>query len=232
MATLPEYITRMLVYVRAEDTDQLDTEEKAACVDAAVKEHSKYRPLVKYAETAGDGNFDYAVPTDWIEGLSEVLSIEYPVDDTDRTQSWVDADNHTLVNDGGSWKIRFMADTPASGETFRLEYTTVHTLLDPTDTILSQDFNAVSMLAAAHACASLAAKYAQSSESTLSVDITSLATRRMELQAVGKSLRDRYFEAMGIDPKKTGSKPAMSDGDMDPKFAGRVDYLTHPRRYR
>ena len=100
------------------------------------------------------------------------------------------------------------------------------------DTILTQDFDAVCMLAASKACGSMAAKYTRSSESTLSVDIASLVTRRMEYQALQKTLRDNYFTLMGIDPKKVAATPAMSDGDIDPKFAGRYDYLTHQRRYR
>jgi hypothetical protein len=228
---LDEYLVRMMHYVRAEDTDQLDTDEKETAIAAAVEEHSKYAPLVKYSERTGDGGFDYAVPDDWLEGLSRVLSIEYPVGASSE-QTWVDADNHTLVNKAGSWYIRFLAHTPAATETFRLEYTTAHTVDSIEDTILTQDFNAVAMLAAAHACASLAAKYAGTGEPTLSVDVIDYKTKRFEFHALEKELRKRYFEARGIDPEKKGPAPAMSDGDMDPKFAQGVDYLTHPRRYR
>ena len=52
--------------------------EIKALIDSAVLEYSKDVPLIKKAETIGNGEYEYSLPSDWINNFSFVDKIEYP----------------------------------------------------------------------------------------------------------------------------------------------------------
>jgi len=49
-----------------------------AFIASALETYSKDKPLKKPKEYTGDGNYDYSLPSDWIDGFSVVIGdIEY-----------------------------------------------------------------------------------------------------------------------------------------------------------
>lgn len=230
-----DYITRMETFVRTEDDDQIDDTEKSACLDSAVDEHSRHRPLLQFHDVTGSGVFDYDLPADWQEGFSQILSIEYPVDATSQSRSMLDRDEWELWYDvdNTKWQLRFLTAEPATGETARVEYTTIHSVsTTPTDTVLESHFTAVCLLGAAYCYESLAARYTQTMDPTLAVDTVDYQSKGQQYTSLANKLRGRYFVTIGGNAENKGPKPAFVVGDMDTEFANRTDHLTHSRRYR
>ena len=202
----------------------------AECLSTAVDEHSGHRPLVRFYDFRGNGNYDYDLPPDWIPQFSIVQSIEYPAGRQNREM--IDQDNYEIIWSGVGWKLRFLSATPSATETIRLEYTTTHRVTNDADTVRRDDFSAVSILAAAWSCFSLAARYATTQEPTLSADVVDYRSKSDEYTRLENVLRKRYFQAIGGAADEKGPRPAFLTRDLDTKFADQTDYLTHSRRYR
>lgn len=228
--TYDDYMKEMMVFVRMDDRDYLGPEEQQTCLKQAVDEHTRNKPLVRFYDIGGDGGYDYDLPGDWLDQFSKILSVEYPAGN--RSREFITPGDYEVIFNGAKWQLRFLADTPAVGNTIRLEYTTVHTLSNEFDTIAVQDQGAFILLAASYCCSSLAAKYAGSQDSTMTAEIVDLAVRRSEYSALEKALCAKYYQKVGKKEKDAGPEPALETGDIDPKFARRIDYLTHPRRWR
>jgi hypothetical protein len=91
--------------------------------------------------------------------------------------------------------------------------------------------------AAALCCQALAAKYAQTSDSSISADAVNYRTKSQEYLSLAKELRKRYDEQVGIQGSDSGSSAnasgvaaALSIGDMELRQGSGVDRLTHRRR--
>lgn len=96
MATRSDTIQLVRSILQITGTDELlnDT-EIGERVDQAVKAYSKLRPLTKHAETVGNGEQVYALPSDWYVGFSSVVSVELPVGSYPRT--FLDENKYEVV---------------------------------------------------------------------------------------------------------------------------------------
>lgn len=145
-----------------DDTDLLDNADRTAFLDEAVKAYSKDSPREISDSITGDGTYDYALPTDWVEEFSSLLAIEYPAGE--QIPTYMDLSNVTLYDDGdGDARVlRFLFNTPAATESFVVVHTAPHTCSTATNTIPVNDQDAVINLAASYCCNALALKLAQS----------------------------------------------------------------------
>jgi hypothetical protein len=132
----------------------------------AVDEYSKVKPRhLEEALTLAAGDFTYALPLTWSNGLSEVLSLEYPEEATWQSKSFLQERDYRIDEVDGL--LYLTRHTPSAGQTARLLYTARHTLSHTVDTIPAGDFRAVSLFAAACLLRSLANRAAGTDSSAL-----------------------------------------------------------------
>jgi len=139
------------------------------------------------------GQFEYDVPSGWVEGRSRIQALEYPVQDTSQTRTYLDPSEWAV--DGSRAKWRFTCQVPSAGETARLLYSGRHTLSHTEDTLPAQHFEAVSMYAAGEALLTLANLATQSTGPGYSADAISYRTKQQEYQSQARELR-RWAETM------------------------------------
>lgn len=204
--------------------------------------YSKDRPLVKLFEITGDGSsFDFSLPSDWVEGTSYVKGdIEYPVNDDSQDQHFLDPNDWSyiskLVSTVRTVYIRFKTFIPANGSKARFEYATQHTLSETTNTIQDGDSQAVLYKAAALCFWALAARFAQSSDSTIEADVIDYARKSEIYTELAKEKESMYNMLMGIGEEGKEAGPASAGiavKDLDIEYPGGLgDYLTHPSNTR
>jgi len=235
MADYSDYVERVKTYLRVDISDlpQLDMDE---CITAAVDEHSDHRPYIQYQRTAGDGGDppDYDLPTGFIWDWSKILELEYPTGNNPRTI--LEPEDWSIWYDGANTKyqLRFTSAAPSTSDTYQLKYTSRHTSpvdRPATDTISAHDFNAVCMLASAYCYRSLAGKFTQTQDATMSQDVINYRTKGEEYTRLAEKFRALYFTAIGKSDKPQ-PEVAVSTKDWDSEFANQVDYLTHTKDYR
>src|SRR5581483_7571828 len=123
---LLDYKTR-LDQILKEQAGHLDEADKEAAIQNALKEHSKYKPLALVYDIAGDGvAFDFATSTitSWEKDFSKILSIELPAGD--REPVYLNDDDWTLYEKPSGQVLRLLFDTPAAGQSARVNYTARH----------------------------------------------------------------------------------------------------------
>lgn len=234
MTTLAQYQAALVDMVPGShplaSSDLSDMQAKA--VAQAMDAHSKHRPRIVPEDVAGDGGFDYDLAdlADWVDGFSDVKSVEYPVDDTVRTVNLLDPEDWTIYEKPSGKVMRMINDLPAADESMRIAYTARHTCGVSACTVAAADEEAVQMLAASFYCKMLAAAYALDNDSTVGADTVNQGPRHRAFLELAGKFRADYNEHMGITPGKP--KAAVSIKDQDVTYPGGGDRLTHPGRYR
>lgn len=236
--TKDKYIT-FLDNALQDNAEQLQPDDKIRSLDQAVMLYSKDKPYLKVKEFNGDGtSYDFALPSDWIDGFSYITGqIEYPADDY-QDPEYIDDDDWMLftklVSSVKTTYFRTRSFTPASGKTIRYLYAVPHTLSNSTNTIFETDFEAVVNLATAICFWALAAKYAQSADSSIEADVVDYQRQSDMYVELAKSKMEYYNRMIGkgqFAKEKSAAIAGVSTKDLDMSFQYGADFITHPRLY-
>src|SRR5574341_148843 len=84
MKTLAEYRSEADSLLQDAAGD-LVSDDRDKAIAHAVARYSRLRPREIVADIAGNGGSDYAPPSGWIEGFSNIESIEFPIGDVPAT---------------------------------------------------------------------------------------------------------------------------------------------------
>lgn len=228
MATLTDFRRKQEALLQ-DDAGIITPEEKDLFIAQAVKIYSRHRPKEAAADVPGTGAYEYALPASWVEDVSVLRSIEYPLGDQDPT--YIPLEDVRLYRAPTGLKWRLTRDTLAVGKTARLTYTILHTVTDTASTIPAPHEDAVATLAAALGCEALATSYAQTTDATISADAVSYRTKSQEYAARAKRLAAIFREALGL---KDDDAPAPASGvrDWSSNYQWGEDRLQHPKDRR
>jgi hypothetical protein len=210
--TLDQWVARIQQAVREEDSGgQIEpTALLEIAIRPALMRYSIDRPLVDVAEVAGAASSYFALPTGWVDGYSELRSVEHPA-----------RQNPPIILDSRSWtitrdpstvttkKILLYYATPAASEYVRFEYTRPWPMPDTADATVDMvddiAFEAVAMLAASHALMTLANETARSRMAdVLSPDYVDHQQRFTELTGAADRLRQIYEAFLGLSATAAG----------------------------
>lgn len=231
--TRAEMITRLDSIVK-HDTSHLTPADVIQAIERAAWEYSKYRPREMYKDYTGDGSTQtWAVPTDWEDGFSQIISVEWPLGElppeTDQTEQFPWDVYYDLT--AAAWKFRLPEDTPTSSETVRIRYTIRHTISENAFTVPDADFYAVCDIAAEECCRILASYYAQSGDTTISADAVSWGTKSGEYRSLAKEFRKKWQDALGVSEEGPAAAGVIVDWDLSSGI-DQGDLLFHERRSR
>ncbi len=206
---------------------------KILAIGQAVKIYSRHRPRIVTEDEVGAAAFDYPLTAlaEWSDGLSRIQQVEYPVDDTAPEAQTLDKDAWTIYSKPAGDCLRFLEDEPAADETFRVTYTALHTCTDTACTVKAIDEEAVQALAAALYCEILSTWFAQNQDSTIQADVVEHTSKSRDFAARAKAFEKIYRKHLGLKDDDT-VRPAAAVADMDMKYPGGSERLTHPRSSR
>jgi hypothetical protein len=214
-----EVSTPAQLYIQAANlpTNWLPSGNITEAVAAAMARYDQDSPRVKYDEISGDGGQDYdlsAVAGSWDEDSSQVLGVDYPWSlGTDNELDWDDWEVWEDPTNGAT--LYFQNHTPAATESFRLQYTIAWT----EGTVPSKHLRAVAKLAASEMARMIAARRAQTSESTINADIVTGQSETQQWLTLAKALLADYeTEVLGASEEGEESKvgPGFGVFDLDP----------------
>jgi len=224
MATIGDLrnIVRRFVQDKA---DFLTDNDLSVFIKEAVKEYSKERPRRRFADIAGvTSQFDYALPTGFDAETSLIRTIEFPVGS--REPAILEPNEFTVYFNGTNFVLRFLTVTPSTGQTARVQFTSVHTVDITTSTIPDLHFETVANLSAAFTFFTLAARFAESTDPTIPADVVNYIGKVAEYRSLAQDFLEKYKEGMGID---RDVKPGSKDQDWDARFLYGLDTIWHPK---
>jgi len=189
---------------------------------AAVIRYSTDRPQLACELLAASGGA-VGLPVGWQSQFSRVVKLEYPIGKRPpaylRPEDWFMA----LSPDGEA--ITLMVPPP-DGASMQCLYTIAQVLTSTVNTIPTQDQIAVCCWAASLLCDELASAYSANTEPTIQADRVDYTSPQRNYQARAEKLRGRYYDALGIDPKKVD--PAGVDVNFRDKSSLGGNRITHP----
>ncbi|MEA5113023.1 MAG: hypothetical protein VB050_03265 [Geobacteraceae bacterium] len=193
------------VRAKTKDTGQKldDPGDYAAAVTEALKRYSKHRPRLICEDLAGNSTHDLAMPAGWTEGISAIVSVEYPVGTVPETL--LESDDWAEYMTPAGKKIRLMHDAPSAAEHVRVLYQAVHTEV----TLPATDLEAVANLGASICQRLLAALYAQTSDPTIGADVVNYRSKADEFRRLADANEAQYNGHLGIG-KDTPAAAAMA----------------------
>jgi len=207
-----------------DDSGTLAAAERDQALSLAVGRYSKDRPRVLVEDvTQATTGAELALPAAWEDEVSDLVSIEYPIGEN--PPQYITAWRYYRDPNG----VTVMTDTavPADADV-RMTFTAAHQLDAGSDTIPAKDREAVACWAAALLLDQLAAYYAGSQDSTLQADAVDYGSKSGDYARRANALRKRYFDELGIDPKRTVPASAVAEMEIPASIGGRR--LTQGRR--
>lgn len=191
------------------DTAVLSDTQKKVLMNRAVEGYSKCRPQhAADVKTATSGHV-YDLPSDWEEGVSSLVEVEYPVDNYPPTYISDNSYDEEIHGADGR-KLRFYANKPSEGETFWVRYTRSYAFDSNGDSeIPVKDLDGLSYLATAIMCTALANFYAAKANPTIpEAEAIEYSTRAEEFRSSAKDWYKKFKTV--IKPDITGVHGSVS----------------------
>lgn len=210
-----------------DDASKLTPAEISSAITQAVARYSKDRPRQKVEDIVAPGGNLLPLPAAWEADFSQLNSLEYPIGNV--PPAIIEAGAWSMYATPTGWSIQVMAAIGAAQQV-RVSYTIAHVLTGAADTIPVNDRESVSSYAAAILLDQLATLYSNDQDSTIKADSVQHISKAGEFARRASVLRKRYFDDLGIDPKRNVAAGAVVNLNMA-SSVGR-DRITHPRRYR
>lgn len=165
-------------------TATTDVRDKATT--EAVAWYSRRMPLVKVSLVTNNTTGFYSVPADWTDA-SRIITVEYPLDQKPPVYLLPYSSGGVLMQQTESATKYFLDPNPSGS--FRLKYTTDHTLTSSASTIVTGHAGIVGRMAAAIACQEFSARYANSVSNNL--DAVNYRSKTEEFANARKALLDQ-----------------------------------------
>jgi microcompartment protein CcmK/EutM len=207
-------------------------------ISSAVTRYSQDRPREVVVDVTGAGTNYYAltgggsVAASWVDGSSRVVSIDYPASTVanDYTPTWLDPDTDwTTYKSASITYLRLRNHAPTVSETVRLTYTAPHTHTTATDTVPTQELDALCDLAAYYACLALATKASANQDSIIAADSTNYRDSQLRFKQQAEAWLKSYEDRLGIS---NGTAGASATADWNRSNTVGQPFLTHNRRWR
>ena len=237
MSKIAEYVqlTRQIV-LEANGATQHDSGEDAYqnFVRRGLRRYSIDKPNIKVSAFAGIDSTYITVNSSnlpsYVDGFSKIEGIEAsaPTISDNERPSFIDRDKWDLYRDDTELRIHFKSHKPRTTDTIRVSYTIPHTIdeLDgeTTDSVMSQDREAIILYAASQAILALASRASGTSDPTLRADVVNYRTKSQELIKLSEQYKQMYTDWIS-DPQKAAS--IIRDLDFGFSFGDSQPFLTH-----
>ena len=216
-----------LMAQRVQDTDErLTPDDFLRALRAAVVRFSKDRPACNVIDLEGNGFVQMPLPAGFDPELSRINSIEYPIGDNPPAMMATEA--YSVRQTPTGWYL--FVDTPLyAPDALRANWTGQHTVDATTDTIHAMYLDAVCDWAAHLLAHDLATLYSGDSDPTINADSVDHNGKSRAFASRSKTLAERYWNALGIQPKRNAAAGVVVDMDTT-GFQGRAR-LQHHRRH-
>ena len=210
-----------------DDTGDLTPDDVEAGIEFAISRYSKDRPRSVVEDVTSTGGQFLPLPDSWVGGFSEIQAMESPIGEV--PPRFFDDDEFAIYEAPSGEQI-MLTQSLADGDLVRVRFTAFHLLSNTEDSIPVAEREAVACYAAAHCCEQLASLYSGDSDSSIQADSVDHAGAGSRFSRRADKLRQRYFDELGIEPKR--SAPAGVVVDMDLRDSRGRDRLLHSERYR
>lgn len=204
---LPDF--QQLVDDLVRDRDQvIASSERATAITSALSRYSADSPRLCVEDvTSVAGGQRLPVPVGWLEGVSELRALEYPIGQV--PPSYIGLDSVSLYQSPTGIEIVMLLSLFA-GDVVRVSYIGGHVLDATQSSIPARHVHAVAAFAASILCGQLSAYYATESAPTLQADTVDHQGKTERYRSRARDLAAEYTRVVGTaQPER--QRPAMAE---------------------
>lgn len=209
-----------LVDAMVRDTAEIVPADRDRAIQLAVERYSKDRPRSAVEDIPSAGGLRLALPAAWEDDFSDLRALEHPIgnDPPDLLKDW------SLYQTPTGFEIRLDSYDVAAlqpGDEVRVTFTIKHVVSAVADTVPPGDREAVSAWAAAGLCDQLASAFSGDGDSVIQSDSVEHGSKAQEFSRRAATLRKRYWNELGIEPKRSEPAGVVVDLNSRPSTGGR-----------
>jgi len=180
------------------DKDQvIVSARRDVAIGNALQRYSQDAPHQLVRDVTSDGSAQLPLPTDWVDGVSALHEIEYPIGAYPPTLLEPDAFGLYATPSGNVIRVAFQ---PPMGVALRVTFAAPHQLDSSHDTIPAMHQRALACLAAADLCGQLASYYASESAPTINADVADHQGKTDRYRKRASDLLAEYVRIVGVAP--------------------------------
>lgn len=202
---------------------EISADERGRAIESGVVRYSQDRPRRFTDPVVTAAATHLALPSDWDPNFSRLEKVEVAEGDDSRD---ISAEIRRVL---GSDRIQLLESVTIGTELY-VTFTLPHVLTEEDDSIPSLDRGAVANWAAAELLDQRAVLKTADIVPTIDADSVDHGSKSGDFARRAKDLRQRYFDHLGIDPKRNVAASAIVDLDRGDQRG--YDRLTHPQRRR
>lgn len=202
-----EFRTAVKSYLADKDNvSNVDATDIDPNIDAALIEHSKRYPARLFADLTGDAvetRFRLNSLTGWIKEFSDVISVEWPVNETppsilakkDYAVFGADMNSDATLDE----VLYLLSGVPAVAEKVRVIFNgqhTIHASVAASTTVNEMHHRPFCLLAASYCAEAISRTLIRRQDSAVGDDLVNFGTQSGEWSARAKELREKYEKGM------------------------------------
>lgn len=194
------WIQAVMGYVQepggGEEQQLLATRDYIRAIDAARQRYQRDWPRRRLNNAAGEvltTAWEYALPSDWVDGFSQILRFEYPVDSTVQSRPYLEPALYFVDALRSKWAFRDTA--PSAGQYARFTYTTEHSLSHTEDTLPAHHFHALALYAAGEAMEYAANEATRTDARSVAAEVANFRTKQQERRSQAGLMKRQAVEA-------------------------------------
>lgn len=191
-------------------------------IDEALMVYSKIKPLVKAYEITGDNSNSYNLPESWIDGLSEILSLEYP--EGFNPKNILEENNYEVyLGNDNKYKIKFVFDI-GTGNKALVNYSTLYSFSSdnpPKSSAPDIDFYAICNIASYYYLMGLASSSSHNVSSLIDADRVNKDSKTDAFRRLAKEYLGQAASWLGVSIKSLdGSEitPGAASSSQDVEY--------------
>lgn len=206
-----------------DDVDRVSLEQRDRAIRLALAQYSKDRPRRVVEDVTAPGGSRLPMPA----GATRVEAVEHPAGQVPPAILPIAAWGHYHGPD--QVDLLFTRPIP-TGAIVRLTLLRAHLLTVDASTVLETDYEALASYATAVLFDQVAAATSGDGNPTIPADTVDHGAKPENFAKRAERLRQRYYDLLGIDVKRTQPASAMSAQPLGASDGG--PRLTHRRRWR
>ncbi len=189
-SSLVTYRASLKVYLKDAIAVLTDPGDLTQALVKASEKYNRRRPFRKTVELAGSSDRKVAVPSDWLENFSEIVAIEYPLNET--PTSYIYKKFYRIKAEPSGLLIEFLDDYPGDSSNFYLTYTIRHSITEAASTVYAHDEEIFVTLAASYAAEMIESKYSDTVDSEMGADAVGFRDKAEKFASLSRQYREEF----------------------------------------
>ena len=217
-----------------EDAQRLKANDWLLIAEQARQHLSRDKPREVIADITGNATKTYTLGSGstalWVVRFSKIRTVEYPTG-SDPISTLQSGQWFLYRSATDTEQLKFVDDSPAASQTFRILFSTRHAFDPTTSSIDDDDKSIIALLLAHYGALALISDFLKPNRSNLPNDSVDFSQKAADMTTLAKELLEKYMSLVSGKSAEVKSYATLVK-DFDMISSQGEDYILNPSRFR